>query len=420
MKKKLLVCLSAILVLAMALPVSAKSFSGTEQDESKAALTKIFRMSENIETPNVTFTFELEPISINKISSDGKNMPDVPNKTVSFSSVDTGESVDGVKVISKQSESLFDGVNWPHAGVYLYSVTEKASVTPDLGTGESIEYSKAKYNIEVYVANGENKLYVAAIGAEIVVTDGEYQEGESAKVDGTPGDPSIASTHSKITFTNTFTKTKGSGNPDDPNLVISKNVETKEGNGHDFANREKYFDFQIIVTKSGTNQSASQKYIAYVMNETDGVITSDKNYSGTILTNNPHGKYIEFTSDEQKTVKLKHGEWLSFVDLEVDASYTVTEIGTDNIAASCVQSVNSNKNYFNANSGQNLEVPRTYITIGDDRADFTNTFLPLTPVGITIDNLPYFIFLGLGLLTLILFVVFKKREKDEDETEASN
>ena len=419
MKKKFLVFLSLILAFAMALPVSAVEFIGTEQNEAKAALTKIFRMSENIETPNVTFTFEFEPVSINKIPNDGKNMPAVPDKTVPFSSSDKGEIVDGVKEISKQSESLFDGINWPHAGVYLYSVTEKSSVTPALEDGETIEYSKAKYNIEVYVANGTSKLYVVAIGAEIVITDGEDQEGENTKVDGTPGDPDIAATHSKIAFTNTFTKTKGSGSPHDPNLVISKEVETKDGNGHDLANREQYFEFQITLAKSGTNQNASQKYIAYVLNESGKVVTSDKNYSGPILRNDEYGEYFELTSDSQAIVRLKHGEWISFVDLEVDASYTVTEIGTENIAASCVQLVNSNKNSFNATSGQNLAVPKTYITMGDDRAEFTNTFLPLTPVGISVDNLPYFIFIGLGLLTLLLFVAIKKRDKDEEEVETS-
>ena len=418
MKKKLIVCLIAILTLAMALPVSATSFTGTEQNEAKAALTKIFRMSENLETPNVTFTFEFEPVSINKIPYSGSNMPNVNDKTVSFSSSDQGEMVNGAKTISKQSESLFDNVQWPHAGVYLYSVTETQSVTPGLDADETIEYSKAKYNIEVYVANGTSKLYVAAIGAEIIITDGEDQEGENAKVDGTPGDPSISSTHSKIAFTNTYTKTKGSGNPNDPNLAISKEVETKDGNGHDFANREKYFDFQITVTKSGTNQNASQKYIAYVMSG-NSVVTSDKNYSGTILTNDQYGRYIEFTSGVQKTVSLKHGEWLSFVDLEVGASYTVTETGNENIAANCVQAVNGSKNNFDAASGQDLEVPKTHISTGEDRADFTNTFLPLTPVGISIDNLPYFIFIGFGLLSLLLLVAWKRRRRDEGEAKGN-
>ena len=415
MKKKIMACLLAIFVLASALPVSAIEFNGTEQNEAKAALTKIFRMSENIETPNVTFTFEFEPISVSGVLSDGNNMPKVPDKTVSFSSTDNGTAEDGVKVISKQSESLFDGIEWPHAGVYRYSVTEKYSVTPGLENGESIEYSKAKYNIEVYVANGINKLYVAAIGAEIVVTDGEDSEGENAKVDATPGDPNIASTHSKIAFTNTFTKTKGSGDPNDPNLVISKKVATKEGNGHDFANQEKYFEFKVTVTKSGTNQSANQKYIAYVLDESNKVVTSDKNFGGAILRHDQHGEYFELTSGAETTVFLKHGEWLSFVDLEVDASYTVTENGNDNIAASCVQSVNGTTKNFEAISGQSLMVPKTSITTGDDRADFTNTYLPLTPVGISIDNLPYFLIVGFSLLSLVLILLAKRRKKDEEE-----
>ena len=415
MFKKSLTCLVALMVLASALPASANGFGGTEENEATAALTKIFRMSENIETPGLTFTFEIKPVSVSGATYNGSNMPTVIDKTVTFNASDEGKIEDGVKQVYKETPSLFSGAEWKHAGVYVYEVTEKASVSGNLEPGETVEYSQAKYKLEVYVANGKSGLYVAFVGAEVIVTDGEPKDGQGAKVDATPGDPSVEGSFSKISFTNTFTKTKGSGKPTEPNLAISKKVDTKNGNGHDFADREKYFEFNVAVTKSGTNSNANPKYVVYVLNEKSEVVTSSANFNGTILTHNEYGDYFEFTSGQPLTVNLKHGEWLSFVDLEVDASYTVTESGTENFAPSCEKTAGGVKTSLSANSGQSLTVEKTYITMGEDRADFTNMFIPLTPVGVSIDNLPFFIFLGLGLLSLMLLVLFKKRDKEQEE-----
>ena len=416
MKRKALVCVALLLSFVMVMPAFAQDFPGTEQNEATAVLTKVFKMSENIDTPDVTFTFDVTPVSVNGEPAANGNMPSVPSRTVTYTQSEKGVANDGIKEVPKESTSIFDGVKWPHAGIFEYKISEKNSITGTLEPGDEIEYSGAEYKLQVFVANGENGLYVAAIGAEIIVTDGE--EGESGnKVDGTPGDPTVEGDYSKLTFTNTYTKKPGSGNPTDPNLVISKHVETKEDSSHDLANRQKYFDFDITLTKSAINKNESQKYVAYVLDEKNTVVTSSDNYGGTIYEHDDYGKYILFTAGEVKTVSLKHGEWLSFVDLEVDASYTVTESASPNFEPHVKLVKNSSASNLSAANGQSLSVPRTYITTGEDRAEFTNVFVPLTPVGISFDNLPFLIIVGLALGGLILLLTMKRRRKEEEEVQ---
>lgn len=418
MLKKSFACLALLAIMTASLSAQA-GMTGTEDAQAQAALTKTLRMSENIETPAVTFSFELEPLTVSGAPFDGSNMPAIPAATVAFSPEDKGSQSDGAKTLTKESKSLFAGANWPHAGIYRYSVKEKQSVDGSLPAGGEIEYSKAEYIVEVYVANGEKGLYVAAIGAEIALTDSGGTEGAGAKVDGTPGTPGLGGSHSKIVFANTYKKTKGTGHPADPNLAISKTVDTKDGSGHDFANRDMYFEFLVTVGHSGTNSSGAQHYAAYVMDGSGKVATSDKNFDGAIQRHDEYGGYISFQSGQPQLVRLKHGEWLSFVDLEVDAWYAVTESGTANFLPSVEVVKGGEKTADSAAAGQSLTVQKTYITPGEDRADFTNTFIPLTPVGVSIDNLPFAIAIFMGVpaaaLTLLLLAMKRRREEEREE-----
>ena len=403
------------LCLSMVQSVLAAPVTGTEQNAAKAAITKEFKMGESITTPEVTFSFAFNSESVNDELGTADNMPEIGNKTVSFSAVDAGITDNGVKTIYKETQSLFDEVTWPHAGVYVYTVSEVQGVTKPLGQGESIEYSQEKYKITVYVANGTKGLYIAAIGAEITVTDGEEGTEESLKVNGEPGgDPNIAGDHSKIIFTNTYMKNNGTGNPKDHTLIISKKVTTANVTEHDFANQTMYFDFQVTVSKSNANTNALQKYKAYVLNENGDVVTSDKHYDDTLFTDALYGQYIEFTAGEQATIHLKHGEQLSFVDLEVDATYTVTELGTAKFTPSCTQTINGKANTLPGDLNASLTVMSTKITEGDDRADFLNTYVPMIPVGIKVDDMPYIVLILLGLSTFILFAAFKHHKRDKE------
>ncbi|WP_313155260.1 hypothetical protein, partial [Lacrimispora sp.] len=169
---------------------------GTEAAPAAAAITKNLIMPEGTTTPAATFTFQFSPVSVDdRTTSDDLNtMPAVGPTTLAFSASDTGTVSAGAK-------------------------------------------------------NGVNGLYVAAVASSISVNDSSNQTSDPGdKVDPTPqpGDPNITGNYSKIIFTNTYSKTAGGVDPTDPNnhvLTIGKAV------SGDYADRTKYFAFQITATQ---------------------------------------------------------------------------------------------------------------------------------------------------------------------------
>ncbi|MCL2696359.1 MAG: hypothetical protein FWE69_08560 [Clostridiales bacterium] len=414
------IVLTMILCLCAALPVAADPLTdepilGTEQTPALASITKILEMGEGVPTPEITFSFAFTAVSVDGVTSgaDYDAMPPI-TRTVSFLAADPDNTSGGIKTVRLETGSLFAGVNWPHAGVYIYTVEETKSVTPTLSAQESILYSPAKYKVTAWVANGANGLYVAAIASEIVVTDGENGTEVGEKVDARPGgDPSVSGDYSQMTFTNNYKRVNSAGDPDDYTLAISKAVTTDALADYDFANRQMYFDFSVTVTKSGSNADAAQKYKAYILDESNAVVTGTANVSSSYIKTDSvtDEDYIEFTTGDPLTVHLKHGQWLSFVDLESGATYTVTETGTTDFTPSVSLVVNGAQPVVtNGTLHTSLTVPATLIGVGDNRADYTNTYKTITPTGISVDDLPYIVLVALIALTLVGFAVIRARK----------
>ena len=398
-----------------ALSQATESESSPPPKSLRAAITKSLKMSDGLETPDLTFSFEFTSVSVDNVPATDQNMPKIPDKTVTFTSADAGISEDGVKIVNKESENLFADAPWKHAGVYVYTVKEAQSVKETLSSDESITYSQAEYKLAVFVANGDDGLYAAYVMTEVNAVDSADEDTKPGdKIDVTPGGPPDGS-FSQMVFTNTYFLNTGGKGPEDPALAISKTVKSDDPN-HDVADRGMLFDFEVTVTKSNLNTNADQKYKAYVMSGKTDVVTDEENFAGTIQSNE-YGKYIEFTSGVQQTVKLKHGQWLSFIDLEVGASYKVTEVGKANYTPECDQLINGTLTKIPGTQNTSLAVGETGITSGEDRADFINTYKTVSPVGVSVDNLPYVIFIGLILTALAGFIIIKsRREKETKKT----
>ena len=195
--------------------------------------------------------------------------------------------------------------------------------------------------------------------------------------------------------------------PHEPTLVISKTLRSDDQTGLDFANRETYFDFSVTIAKSKCNPDSAQKYRAYIMDEKGVVVNVNVNFDGEILTDAKHGSYIEFPTGTETKVRLKHGQWLSFVDVERDAKYTVTEYKSPGVTQSCVQKVNGVQSTITSPQDADLTIPETSITDGEDRADFLNMTIQIVPVGIFTGNMPFILLLGAALLTLTSFAACK-------------
>ena len=415
---KLMTSLALILTLSFSLAsslIAADSYAkGTEEKPATAAITKILTMAEVVETPGETFSFTLTAKEVDGATATATNMPIIDAKTISFSSADTGAADGGIKTVAKETTTdVFAGVVWPHAGVYVYTVKETAGST----TGMS--YSKAEYEIVAYVANGERGLYVAGIGAHIVVTDSSNEgSSEGAKVDPTPGgDPNVSGGYSKLIFTNSYVKAGGGGDPKDPDSQVLKIDMTVVGNDaeEDFGDRSKYFVNTLTVNKPALVQGEAT-YKAYVL-EQGAVVTSAENFSG-VLKKDEFGTYFEVKAGSPFVVNLKHGQQIVFTDLHIGASYIAVESAEANYAAQVNIIENGGSPVNLTNTAYNTERstapdtdPALERVVGEaaNSASFINTCRSVTPTGVNVDDLPYFVMIIVALLAFAAYVWAKSR-----------
>ena len=444
MKKKTFIKVVAGFVLAMtlclgtAMPAFASSgpvVSGTEADPAEIAIAKVLSMAEGTTPPNETFKFSVSPKSLDGDPSDlakGK-MPPIPTQEIAYNSMDPVPTADNGMVTFPKEEGtdMFNGLAWPHAGVYVYTIRE---IVPNPQTS-GITYSQAAYDIHVYVANGTNGLYVAAVGAYLMVNDGGTAVPGTPKVPGEEGgDPLITGDYSGIAFTNKYLKSGGGVDPKEPNDHVLDINKTVAGNelGDDYGDRSKYFSFVLTVQKPASLEN-EQEYKAYVVEPDPSnvgkfkVVTTTDNYA-TLQTDPTYGPYIKVTTSPSATmtINLKHNQHLVFVgDMHYGSSYKAVEAAVENYTAKVVVTENGGTPITLSNGAPNT----ARSTLANDSADplrivgqsgkniaaFTNTYKEVTPMGIAIDDMPYIILIGVALIALAAYVVVRTRRNSRDE-----
>ena len=430
MTKKLSILLrltmSAVIAMMLMFSTAIPAFAdgdpvyGTETDPAQAAITKKLQMPIGTTTPAVTFTFEIAKVDLDGASgsADLALMPTITNKTLSFTSADIGNTVGGTKTVYKETTDLFVGITWPKAGVYKYHVTELTTgFTP---TNNRMVYSAAEYDLVVYVDNKTDGsgVYIRAIAAIITVIN-EPDDKVGDKVDPTPGPKRVVGDYSEMMWTNMYERNNG----DDTVLAVSKAV---SGLGSD---QTKYFTFNITCSKPELFPDpvgSPTIYKAYVYNSagyTDMVadLSAGLNTAAAnVATDGDGNDYIMFPAGTTVTVNLKHGQWLSFIGMPVGAIYNVTEAAAVDYTPSYVLTRDATPGTAvvgTENSALSISPPTRYITEGfdagaPDKAAYTNAYKTVTPTGISVDNLPYYVIVVLALGALVGFVVFKSRRRE--------
>ena len=473
---------SLVLALLMCLPIAMPVFADitvgpgviTAVDEdhpAQAAITKILKMPIGTPTPNATFTFtftkvsydqNIDPIEdIAKMPSIGTTVTaDTTKSTVTlpFTSEDKATAAgvivntnNGTKQVIKETDNVLANVPWPTAGVFEYNVEEEVSGFTKTDH-EEITYSKAKYNIKVFVENKTDKsgLYVKYIAANIIYVDIPVPETSgSGKVDPTPGGPSqLPGGYSQMIFTNYYLKNNGTTTPPtNPDNAVMQIKKTVANIGADHA---LYFKFEATVNNPETVYT-DETYKAYFYQYN----TTSNAYElvTTIPSTSPHKSiakqdgngyyYIDFsiknksmtslvsTDSVSKTFYLMHDQILAFINTPVGTPFKVTEFGYKDYTTGCELAAFSSKpdtlkyvtaNYVNTTAGTALTVPKgdssdafttlAYIadTSNANKAFFTNTFKTITPTGISVDDLPYIVLFTVVLTALTGYIVFKVRK----------
>ncbi|HMM06744.1 MAG TPA: FctA domain-containing protein [Clostridiales bacterium] len=395
--------LTAILCLGSFTPVFA---AGNPIAGDKATIKKSLQMLEGTPTPDATFTFTFEKISLNGQSNQPArdNMPNISPQNITFAASDGGDIAGFSKTVSKESGNFFAGVAFPSPGVYIYILTETADTYPIADPNlETMNYSGAVYEITAYVENGATGPELKHISAVINKRDfsNGVTEGKGDKVDPTPGS-------STLVFTNTYMKIPGGGTPQDGALAISKTV------SGEYADMDKYFEFTIRTSVEKNIQTGTATYKAYLL-EDNTVITPTAQNGAFQIEHDGSNDYIVVTAGSNLSIQLKHNQKLVFTDIPIGASYEAIETATANYAPSIALMVDGTPNAV-PNSTVGIKLSTSERIIGEDTnsAVFTNTFdTSITPTGISLNDLPFIMMIALAIGALVLFVIVKSRRKSD-------
>jgi len=384
---------------------------GDETNPAQAAITKRLLMPEGTHTPTASFTFVIAKKDYNgDTSTDALAlMPAITSKTASFTQANLGTIASGIKDVRVETTSLFSGITFPNAGVYTYTITETANTYAIAdATKESMAYSTGSYDVAVYVRDGVSGTYIYAIAATITVKDTDDQT-VGDKVDPTPGDPAVEGDYSDMIFTNTYIRSHGGTNPEDPThqaLSISKVV------AGDFANRQLPFTFSVTVTQPAL-VTGTATYKAYVVDQTNTVVTSA--FNGTGMLTDTMGGYFPFTSGTARTINLKHNQKLVFIDTHVGTTYVASEAAIADYTASVSIVVDGGAPVVVSNPLPNTALSTSTRILGAsmNSAAFTNTYKEVTPTGLDISNLPFVVLLLVSTGGLVALIAGKRRRGDE-------
>ena len=429
------IVLALTLALTMALPTFARDYSEstTPGVNAEAVLTKLFKMPANTVTPAATFSFTFTPKGVDG-GNDTTGMPTLTTKvTYNGGEAATVPETD-VKIVAKQSGDFLADIatdnDWPGEGVYTYILSEdEGGIDITDASKEGEDYSQARYEIEFWVKEyGTGNYYVQYVNAKTV--DGfvdEYYEGTPGgeKVDPTPDGMNqipgitIEDDFSQVFFTNKYWMTNGGGtdNPETAALELTKII---KGNG---ANLDAYFAFDITLIQPSVIPASegTMIYKAYVMDAAGNIVKDTAGKNGTISGTDDNGDYFLFTSNIEKVgIKLTNKQTLAFVDLHVGAVVKMYEQEqSPKEYQPRYQLTGPSGNVENIGTvGERYGFPRTgdngphYLPDGTNNVvTFTNVRSGATPGGISVDNLPYFALIAVGLIALAGFAVVKARKR---------
>ena len=466
------IVLTIILCLGMALPVFAEKENYSEGESStkpaKAALTKVFNMPAGTTTPKAEFIFKFVKVGMNDpldSATETKNkMPDIPDVKISYTAGEEpagGTFVNGdTKSVVKESDNFLKDITsdmWENdAGIYKYKVYEdstdgNSSITlSEDAINQGTAYSKAEYDVEIWVdeeededGNGTGIFYPKYVCVKIIPgsKDEYYTEegtpgdgkvdptpGEDKKIPGTPS--SIENDFSHVIFTNKYWESNGGGE-EKPKITALEIIKKITGNGSE---PDKYFDFTVKVTQpsvipldpDATPDVPAQKYKAYVLDKEGKIVTSGKNYSGTLSQDAQNEYYIEFISGAPLVISLTNEQRLAFVDLHIGSDVEVTEAAALNYIPKYQRTFAGERAYKAPDDTMAWGFPRIdeddgphIIAAGNNNiVTFTNARTGATPTGISVNDLPYIMLIAIGILSFAGFIIYKSRKTIKNDVQA--
>lgn len=260
------------------------------------------------------------------------------------------------------SDIFKDAAAFPHAGEYVFKVTETTAafktvdgtITKELTVNDKGE----EYTVRLYVVNGDDGLEYKGVTVANKAGD---------KVDPIPGE---GETVSGFNFENTYTELVA--NP----LEVSKSITGA------YADKTKTFPITVEVTIPST------------ASESDIALDTEKSDASAKL----EGKVV--------TADLSDGGKIVFAQLPAGSTFVVKETQDSAYQSKTTGFVKvEDENYV---AGNVTKDGKDYITESGNTVNIENNREDLVPTGVIIDNLPYALVLLLAVVGVAYLTLKKK------------
>ena len=346
--------------------VGAMAAGAFSSDDIK--VQKVLNVAEGITIPDLKFEFP--------VSKETNDAPDLKINPISFGSSDISEVPRIVKsaVITNQAGELLDGMDFPHAGSFEYTIEEKNSgEQTSTIEDDALTYSAVSYTLKIDVKNLSPD-----------TPGGPVREISGIRIIGEDGDKA-----QEIVFENTYTK---NGNTEG---FYALEIEKKtEG---DYADLTKKFDFRITLTKSPTEPESVEQC------------------SGKILRADDTKEEMAFRYGTETEFQLAHGDKLVFETLPAGTKYVVTEEDkTDGYVPSVLVTENGDqKSVIAGTDGKDLSSagPGETNLVGEkeNKVVFTNTYNETPVTGIQLSQIPFLIMAGICVAGIVVYVTVRRK-----------
>lgn len=416
--------LTAALVVGAAMPALAADAVPTSEP-AEAYLNKYLKMADGTATPNAKFTFTFEAVSDSADEAAVATAGHMPaSKTVEVTAAEmTADGVEGNLVFNKKISEIFSGSDFKHAGEFTYKVTETGVLTEDSDTQttEKLTNDESHFTLRLYVVNGDNGPEVD----QVTVQSGDPDAQDGKKLDPSDKDPSDDINKGEedqkpaepgntegFTFVNSYEKqiTKPvDPKPEDPTngqygaLGVTKTVTGKYGD------KTAKFPFTMTMTLPANSTET----------EVTGTIYNGKTATSETVT----FTFAKGGESATQTFELADGESLVFATVPSGLEYTVGELLTTKLSTTDIKNIDKYTPTLTlegstaAKTGDGTKgadcsaaADKVEDTDAENNAHYTNAFddTSVTPTGIVINNLPYFLMIMVAAAGIILYETKKR------------
>lgn len=375
---------------AFQLPAYVSNADGTTAP--KLMIKKVLNLpKDGVSTPNETFTFKFAKHSFNKDTTKTNDLPDIQGKSAVFGATMTNDAdaTTTGKQIVKLTDDVLNGVTFPKAGQYTYTVTETA------GSKAGMTYSKATYLVSLLVgANDKGNFVVKSIEIKKEKDDKGVDVTNPQKTPYKPGTGDNGEGN-EFVFNNHYDPKAGNKNPD--------GKEIKEDDKKGFVLRK-----EVAGEKANFSENFKFKITA---KKPEGSHSDAKTFKYKVVTNGVAGQEETGTYGTAFDVVLKHADKVVFSDVLLGTTVTAEETVDGGYTKDIKDGSKIN--------GQKVTVEnlKTGLPIGDNAdgnfVNFVNT--QQTATGILMNNLP---FIALVLAAGVGIFFFVKNKKEDENTQA--